>query len=309
LAALVVGALVALQSRINAELAQYVGGALIAATITFGTGLVLALAIVAAKPALRRGFRTLRAALGQGRLRWWQLLGGLGGAWLVTTQGMVITVVGVTVFTVAVVAGQVSGSLVADRLGLSPAGVLPITGRRAAAALVAFAAVVVSGLTHVEDGAGIQVGVAVALAVTAGLGISIQQAINGRVSQASGQAMVAATVNFIVGMTALVVATTLLLALNVIAFGTWAPHWWLYVGGPIGLAFIALAAWAVHSLGVLTFGLLAIAGQLLGSVVLDLVVPATTTDFDYLQIVGLALVAVAVWLAAAKPKLSPTKPE
>jgi len=36
------------------------------------------------------------------------------------------------------------------------------------------------------------------------------------------------------------------------------------------------------------------------------VVPATTTDFDYLQIVGLALVAVAVWLAAARSKLWPS---
>ena len=40
------------------------------------------------------------------------------------------------------------------------------------------------------------------------------------------------------------------------------------------MAFIALAAWAVRGVGVLVFGLLSIAGQLLGSVILDLAAPA-----------------------------------
>nr|WP_246868878.1 DMT family transporter [Saccharopolyspora sp. ASAGF58] len=38
------------------------------------------------------------------------------------TQGMAATALGVAMFTVAVVAGQISSGLVVDRLGLGPAG-------------------------------------------------------------------------------------------------------------------------------------------------------------------------------------------
>ncbi len=142
-AAVLVGIMVAVQSRINAELAHYVGSGLVAAAISFGTGLVLAWAILASRAPLRTALAAPHGILRSGRLKWWHLLGGLGGAWLVTTQGLVVPSVGVTVFTVGVVAGQVSGSLLVDRAGLSPAGRLPVNARRVLAAGVALTAVVV----------------------------------------------------------------------------------------------------------------------------------------------------------------------
>ena len=120
-AALAVGVLVAVQSRINAELAGYVGGGLIAAAISFGTGLVLAAVLILSRRQLRNAFAAIPSLVRAGRLQWWQLLGGVGGAWLVTTQGLVVGAVGVTVFTIGVVAGQVGGSLVVDRAGLRTA--------------------------------------------------------------------------------------------------------------------------------------------------------------------------------------------
>ena len=68
----------------------------------------------------------------------WRLVGhdpGLGGAGRP----------GVTVFTVAVVAGQVSGSLFVDRAGLGPAGHMPLSIRRVLAAGLALLAVAVAG--------------------------------------------------------------------------------------------------------------------------------------------------------------------
>jgi bacterial/archaeal transporter family-2 protein len=299
---------VAVQSRINAALAQQVGGGLVAAAISFGTGLLLTFAILLALPRVRRGFGRLRWALGRRWIRWWQLLGGMGGAWLVTTQGLVVTVVGVTIFTIAVVAGQVGGSLGVDRLGLSPAGALPVTVRRASAAVVALLAVVASGWAHAGEGGGSAAVVAVALAVSAGLGISVQQAINGRVSQVSGDALVAATVNFIVGTTALCLALSVCLASGLISLGVLPSQWWMYLGGPIGVTFIALAAWAVRHMGVLTFGLLSIAGQLVGSVALDVFAPAAQTRLAVGQILGLLLVVLAVWLAASGTRRSAARP-
>ncbi len=292
-AAVLVGIMVAVQSRINAELAHYVGSGLVAAAISFGTGLVLAWAILASRAPLRTALAALPGILRSGRLKWWHVLGGLGGAWLVTTQGLVVPSVGVTVFTVGVVAGQVSGSLLVDRAGLSPAGRLPVNARRVLAAGVALTAVFVSGLHAGLDA----VSWIVLLAVSAGFGIAVQQAVNGRVASVSGEPMVATGVNFIVGFTALLLASVIALGSGTISLGSFPGQWWLYLGGPIGVAFIALAAWAVRGVGVLVFGLLSIAGQLLGSVFMDLVAPTGTGGFGWSQWTSLALVMLAVLIA------------
>ena len=188
-------------------------------------------------------------------------------------------------------------ALLVDRAGLSPAGHLPISGNRVVAAVVALTAVVVSGLQ-----AGVsEVSWIVVLAVSAGLGIAVQQAINGRVAVATGQPMAATGVNFLVGFSSLFLLSLVVVATGVTAIGTFPAQWWLYVGGPIGVLFIALAAWAVRGVGVLVFGLLSIAGQLLGSVVIDVVAPSGNTGFGWSEGVALALVALAVLLATASP--------
>lgn len=292
-AALGVGVMVALQSRINAELSERVGAGVLGAAISFGTGLLLVAAIVASRREYRRSFATIPGLVRNGGLRWWHLVGGLGGAWLVTTQGIVVGVVGVTTFTVGVVAGQVTGSLLVDKYGLSPAGRLAVTANRAVAAAVALLAVIFSGM----QAGGFGLSAVVLLAVSAGFGISVQQAINARVAVATRQPLAATLVNFIVGCIGLFVVSAVVLATGNATFGGWPSEWWLYLGGPIGVTFIALAAWAVHGVGVLVFGLLSIAGQLLGSVMLDLFAPAHATSFGWPQWLGLTFIAVAVGLA------------
>lgn len=293
LAALLVGVLVAVQSRINADLTMRVGNGVVAAAISFGTGLVLVAVLIASRAEYRASMARIPAAIRAGGLRWWQLLGGLGGAWLVTTQGLVVTVVGVTTFTISVVAGQVTGSLLVDRAGLSPAGRMPVTANRAVAAAVAFLAVGLAGL----QGTSFTLSWIVVLAVSAGLGIAVQQAVNARVGAAARQPLAATLVNFVVGFAALLAVSVALLASEVTTFGGWPTQWWLYLGGPIGVTFIALAAWAVHGVGVLVFGLLSIGGQLLGSVAVDLIAPAHATAFGWPQWAGLLLIAGAVALA------------
>lgn len=293
-AALSVGVMVALQSRINAELSGFVGGGLIAAAISFGTGLVLAAALILSRRHLRAAFTAIPGLLRSGGLRWWQLVGGVGGAWLVTTQGLVVGAVGVTVFTIGVVAGQVGGSLLVDRAGLSPAGHMPLTPPRVLAALIALIAVVASGLQ--AGGSGGLLSWLVLLSFSAGIGISVQQAINGRVAAATHQPLAATLVNFVVGFSALCVATIVALATNLLAFGQWPSQWWLYLGGPIGVAFIALAAWAVRGVGVLVFGLLSIAGQLLGAVLLDLLLPSGAS-LGWPQWLALGLILLAALIA------------
>ena len=110
------------------------------------------------------------------------------------------------------------------------------------------------------------------LPVLAGFLMSFQQAMNGTATVHYGTPIAATLVNFISGAALLWIAW--LIKLAVAGAGNGLPaEWWYYLGGPMGCVFIGLGALLVRSLGVLVTGLGMIAGQLLGSLGLDLVLP------------------------------------
>ena len=132
--------------------------------------------------------------------------------------------------------------------------------------------------------------------VAAGFAISVQQALNGRVRATTGDAGVATLVNFVVGTAALVLGLALHVALSGLEVQDWPGpgQWWLYLGGPMGAAFVAVAALVVRRLGVLRLGLAVIAGQLVGALLLDLVSPVADEGVGALTVLGVALTLVAV---------------
>ncbi|MBW4704869.1 MULTISPECIES: DMT family transporter [unclassified Micromonospora] len=289
---------VAVQSRINGELGVRLADGIAAAVVSFGLGLVVLLVLVPALPGGRRGLADLRAALRSGTLRPWQMLGGVCGAFLVATQGLTIGVLGVAVFTVAVVAGQSASSLAVDRAGIGPGGRQPVTVARLAGAVLTVLAV----LLAVGDRLGNPGTLALALLpLLAGLGLAWQQAVNGLVRAAAGSALTATGVNFAVGTAALLVAFGVDVAIRGGPAGRLPTEPWLYLGGPIGIVFIAVAAALVRFTGVLLLGLATIAGQVVGAVVLDVVLPTAASHPGPATLAGAALTLVAVLVAALGP--------
>lgn len=308
LAAFAIGVLIAGQSRVNGELGHQLGDGLVAATISFGTGLVFLLLLYVTVPRVRGGLRQVRAALrpdGTGpRLRIWQCLGGVAGAYLVTTQSITVGVLGVAVFTVAVVAGQSMSSLVVDRLGLGPGGVKPITVPRVAGGLLALGAV----LLAVSDELGTPGTLLLAaLPALAGIGTAWQQAVNGRVGAAAidpelprqgiSNALVAALINFVVGTVVLLLALAVDLLLRGLPEAL-PSNPVLYVGGLCGVAFITLSAAIVPRTGVLLLGLGSVAGQLVGAMALDLLLPSEKVELGVGTVAGTSLALVAIVVAA-----------
>lgn len=295
--------LVAIQSRINGELGHKLGDGVPAALISFGTGLIVLLVGCAVIPPIRRSvgrvWRTIRTPSADGGLlRWWQCIGGIAGAFLVATQSITVSVIGVAVFTVAVVAGQAVSSLVVDRLGFGPAGPQPYTPLRVIGAVVALVAVVLAVSDRLSHPSGLLLAILPALG---GVGTAVQQAINGRVAQtaaidASG-AVAAGVINFLVGFTALL----LVFVVDLIVRG--APNSlpsspWLYFGGICGVIFISSAAAVVRVVGVFVLGLGTIAGQLIASLFIDLFVPASDQAVTFPVVAGTLLALVAVVVAA-----------
>lgn len=293
LLALASGLLIAIQSRINGALGTRLHNGIAAALISFCTGLIVLAVILLASRQVRVGLRAVRAAVGDRRLVWWQLLGGVSGAFLVTAQGIAVTTIGVATFTVAVVGGQLISSLWVDRIGLGPAGRAMVTRGRALGAGIALVAVVIASADGL--GGGVQTYVLALLPAIAGFGMAWQQAVNGRVGVVGGP-VVAASINFGVGTVALVVAV----GVSVIIRGlpsALPSEPWLYLGGVLGVIFIAMAAVVVRWVGVLLLGLTAIAGQLIGAVLVELVVP-TGAGLTAIDLVGCALTLVGVAVAA-----------
>ncbi|MDO3701185.1 DMT family transporter [Micromonospora sp. C28SCA-DRY-2] len=292
------GVAVAVQSRINGELGVRLADGIAAAVVSFGLGLLVLLVLVPATPTGRRGLAALRRALAAGELRPVQCLGGVCGAFLVASQGLTIGALGVAVFTVAVVAGQSASSLAVDRAGVGPAGRQPVTGQRLAGAGLTVVAVLLAVGDRFGDPAALALAV---LPLLAGVAIAWQQAVNGRVRVATGSALTATLVNFTAGTLALLVTFAVDLAVRGRPTGGLPSEPWLYLGGPIGIVFIALAAAIVRFTGVLLLGLATIAGQVVGAVLVDLVLPTAASHPGPATLLGAALTLVAVVVAAVGP--------
>ncbi len=287
-AAVVSGALVAFQQRVNGDLAHSLDDPVLAAVVSFVTGLALVAAVVAARPQARERLAGLAS------LPRWQRLGGLGGATLVAVGAAAAPRIGVAPLTVGLVAGSTVGGLVVDRTGLGPGGARPLTPHRLAGAALCLAAIAVSAAEGLHAASPLLLG----LVLLAGCLVSVQQALNGRARQAS-DATVATLQNFVVGTLALLTVLLLHATLTGIHAASWPgpDRWWLYLGGPIGATFVAVAAVVVRRLGVLRLGLAITAGQVMGALLLDLGrgVAATT-------VIGAGLTLVAVALSgAARP--------
>jgi transporter family-2 protein len=283
-AAVVCGALVAVQARVNGELGKDLHDALLAALVSFGSGLVAVLAVVLARRPARDAWSRVKD------VPWWTRLGGIGGASLIAVSAYAAPRIGVALLTVGLVAGQTTGGLLADKVGLGPGGRHPLTAPRVVGAGLCLLAVLVS---VVGKGAGSADPLLPALVMASGLLISLQQALNGRVRRVTGDASVATLVNFLIGTAGLTLAY-LLFSSGGSAHWPGPDRWWLYTGGVLGAAFVAVAAAIVRTLGVLRLGLATVAGQLVGAIGLDLVAPAAGHGVAGATVVGAVLTFVAV---------------
>ncbi|KAA0025062.1 DMT family transporter [Antrihabitans cavernicola] len=296
LAAFLIGSLVALQSHINGELGADLDDGVVAAVVSFGGGLVVLTIAVLCSKTIRAGLRDVRGAVHIGKLRPWHCVGGVCGAFLVACQGITVGTIGVALFTVAVVGGQIASSLLVDRAGIGPAGVSPVTTTRLIGAGLGIVAVIVAMSGRLNGGLG-AVGLAI-LPALAGIGLAWQQAVNGRVGAVGGP-FAASWINFAVGTVVLVIVGAV-----AVLFKGWPTGWptdpRLYLGGLLGIGFIAGAAVVVRWIGVLLLGMASVAGQLVTAVALDALAPSGG-ELTVTVLIGCALLLVAVGIAASQP--------
>ncbi|MEO8262555.1 MAG: DMT family transporter [Pseudolysinimonas sp.] len=293
IAAFASGIGVALQSRINGQLGAELGDGFVAAFLSFGSGFVILAIAVLFVPDARRGLGRVLGAVRERRIPWWHLMGGAAGALFVLTGSLVIGVIGVALFTVGVVAGQMTSSVLIDRNGFGSTAPKPLSPTRVIGALLALAgvALAVSGQLRVDVPWWLLL-----VPLVVGLGIGFQQAANGQVRVVADSALAATFVNFIVGATLLTIALLVHLL-----FAPWPAEFpaspLLYLGGVVGVVFIGTQVLVVRVIGVLVLGLAILSGQLAAAVLFDLVLPLAGHTFAASSAIGAAVTLLAVVLA------------
>lgn len=291
--AFVAGLAMSLQAHINGELGVALRSGILAATLSFGGGVILLGIAAMASRRIRHGLRTVRLAIATNQTSWMFTLAGAAGAAFVLSQSTVAPVLGLGTFTVAFVCGLTIGGLVMDRLGIGPAGHKPVTLARLAGAFLGVSAVVITSVgstwTH-------SVTLAILVPVICGVGVSWQQAANGRLTATGENAWSTTLINFSVGFGLLLGAAAVILSFTrpVLNFPT---NPWLYVGGPVGIVFIAIASIVVREIGILVYGLCATTGQLVAALAFDAFAPSGST-VSVALIVGVVVVAAGAGLAS-----------
>lgn len=233
-------------------------------------------------------------------MRWWYPAVGVVGAYLVLTQTWILGAVGVAVFTIALVTGQVLGGLVWDRLGFTGAASAGFTMPRVVATVLAVCAVTMSVAPRLNpEGELAALLLLVLLPFFAGVATSGQQVINGRQTVAYGNALPVGLLNYLAGTAAL----GAVFAMTVWSFGG-SPQlpdtWWLYAAGPLGCVFIVLSALLIPRIGALITALGVVAGQLLGSLLLDFAAPVPGSVLSPLTVGGALAALIAVALVSAE---------
>jgi len=301
------GAMIALQARANGELSHRLNNGLQAALVSFGSGLLIIFVITLFNSTIKEGIKNLRTAVANKEIARWKLFAGALGGSFVAIQTQIVPLIGVAIYSVASIAGQTAMSLVVDRIGLTGGGKKLISPRRVLAAVLTVLAVLVSVWDRI-DANNLSIFV-VSTGCIAGAIVAVQRALNGEINEHSHQSFTTSLLNFITGTTFLVILILVGVALGKNELSPLpAGPWWIYTGGVIGVIYIAFTSTIVQHLGVLTFTLFSVGGQLAGSLIIDLVSPTDGVSVSAYLVTGLAMTYIGV-IAGGVGNLRVKKPQ
>ena len=287
------GAMIAVQARVNGELSHQLNNGLQAAFVSFGSGLLIILLITPFSSQIKEGIVNLRSAVKNKEIASWKLFAGALGGSFVAIQTQIVPLIGVAIYSVASIAGQTAMSLIVDRIGLTGGGRKLISPRRVLAAVLTVIAVLVSVWDRI-DANNLSM-FAVTAGGIAGAIVGVQRALNGQINEYSHQSFTTSLLNFITGTSFLMVliAIGLIIGRNELSPLPSNP-WWIYTGGVIGVIYIAFTSTIVQHLGVLTFTLFSVGGQLVGSLVIDLVSPTKGVSVSAYLVTGIVMTYAGV---------------
>ena len=262
--AVIVGAVIPIQTGINSRLARHIGITLLASLVSFAVGTIgLCLVLLATRTPL-----PLAATVAS--QPWWIWIGGLCGLVFLTMNMVLLPRIGASATVILPLFGQVVGGLVIDVIGGLGTTERPLTiGRVVGVVLVALGAVFVNWRhrsTTATEGPTWKTAILWAAGIGAGVLGAVQATVNGRLGTVMGSPLAAALVSFGVGLAGLAL-------INLVARNrprlSGRPPWWSLTGGLIGGGFVLAIAYVTPLLGTSLAISAALLGQVTGGLALD----------------------------------------
>lgn len=282
LATIGAGMLSPMQSAVNGKLGEYVQDGNLCAVISFASGLIIMFAIILSNRTYRKQMAAIPSLIKIKKVPLWNWLAGLCGAMVVFSEGASASQLGIATFQTSLICAMLLSGLLCDRFGIGVPEKKPFTLLRISGAILALIAtlLVVSPQWNTPHMLLLAI-----LPFLAGLLAGWQPAGNATIAETTGSVIVSITWNFIVGFSALTIMLFIRIALGKASF-VLPDVWWMYLGGPLGLISIGLMAILVRGLGLLLLGVTSTAGQLVGSVLIDQLIPALGNTVYTVTIIG-----------------------
>ena len=295
------GTLGPMQSAVNGQLGKHVGDGHLASVISFGTGLILMLIVVFTNRNWRSSYLALPGQMRRGVVPWPNFFAGICGSAVVLSEGISAGILGVATFQTSLISGMVISGILCDRLGVGVEHKEPLSLPRILGALMAIGATVLVVSPNFQ--APHMIGLAV-LPFVAGILAGWQPAGNSTIGKVAGSMIVSVTWNFTVGF--LILGSVYVIRLITGHAEFMLPDaWWMYLGGPLGIISICLMALLVRKTGLLLLALASTAGQLIGSIVIDLAIPQLGGHVYTVTVLGALTALIASGIAMIPSK----KPE
>lgn len=291
--ALIAGALVAAQARVNSQLAVEVESGIFAALLSFGVGLVVIAFAMLLRRENQKNLLLVWKGIKNRSIPFYLAIAGAIGGFFVIVQSSIAGLIGISLFSVGVVTGTSLSAIILDGRGMLGLERRTIGALRVAGTLLAIAGLIVAG-----DFSNYAFDPLILLAFVAGFSIGFQQAMNGYFGRLANSAVIPTLFNFVAG------GLFILIALFVFEGGripeTLPTNPILYLGGLAGVIFIFVQTVVLPKIGALTMGIAMLVGQLVGSVLLDVFVPIAQRDVTISTLLGIVLAMIGAALVAKR---------
>ena len=296
------------QARINGELSIRLNDGMLAGIISFLGSALLMGAAVLCMPSGRKALRALMTGTRDRRIPWYYYTAGVIGAYFVLGMTYFAPVIGLAIYTVSVATGQTLSGLVVDRLGLGPGGKRRITMVRLVGVVLAVGAVFYAVSPRIaESHSPLTMLLPVALVVLAGILMTFQHSMNGSLAVQLRSPLPGTLANYVAGSLVLVLAWLIKFSVDHQVPALPADPW-LYLGGVLGCLNLLMSAVLLRHIGILLTGLGMIAGQLIGSLLLDWLLPSPGSAIYIETVLGTGLTLVAIVIAALPGPRLPRSP-
>lgn len=305
LLALASGLVIAVQARVTGALKEVTGESALSAAVTFTSGLVLMTIICLVTRTNRQAVKRAVTGAFEGRFPPIFLFTGLLGAIMVFGQGATVDIIGVALFSMIFIGGQMIASTVLDTAGWVPAGKTKLGATRVVGIILALAGVAVAMSLKMTDTALDPAVLLVPFLVVfvGGLLQPAQMAANGVVAAHVGRPEPIVFFNYLTGTTALAIASIPAISTGALSKLPLGPgDWWYYTGGVLGSVMVMGGAVLVRTIGSLLYTLGMVGGQVLGSLVVDSLFPTPGAIVGWQTVVGGVLTVLALGVASMNPR-------